>query len=59
MPGGGMKPELIKPLNKSGRLKEIHSSCRKRGESETPSIRKKSLVDESLVAQFKKAIAEC
>ena len=59
MPGGGMKPELIKPLNKSGRLKEIHSSCRKRGKSETPSIRKISLVDESLVAQFKKAIAEC
>jgi copper homeostasis protein len=59
MPGGGMKPELINPLNKNGRLKEIHSSCRKRGEPETPSIQKKSLIDESLVAQFKKAIAEC
>lgn len=59
MPGGGMKPELIKPLNKNGRLKEIHSSCRKPGEPEKPSIQKRSLIDESLVAQFKKAIAEC
>jgi len=59
MPGGGMKPEFIKPLNINGRLKEIHSSCRKRGEPENPSIRKRSLIDESLIAQFKKAIAEC
>ncbi|MBD8489992.1 copper homeostasis protein CutC [Echinicola sp. CAU 1574] len=28
MPGGGMKPELVEELSKSGNLKEIHASCK-------------------------------
>jgi copper homeostasis protein len=59
MPGGGMKPEYITSLNKNERLKEIHSSCRKRGATEDESAQKRSMIDENLIAQFKKAIAEC
>lgn len=29
MPGGGMKPEFIEPLQKTGFLKEVHASCKK------------------------------
>lgn len=29
MPGGGMKPEYVKPLSETGYLREIHSSCKK------------------------------
>lgn len=29
IPGGGMKPELIQPLEKTGFLKEIHAGCKK------------------------------
>ena len=28
MPGGGMKPELIDSLNRSGKLREMHASCK-------------------------------
>lgn len=28
MPGGGMKPELVAPLEETGRLREIHASCK-------------------------------
>lgn len=59
MPGGGMKPEFIKPLNHSGRLKEIHASCRKRGLAECESAHKRSMIDENLVALFKKAGPGC
>lgn len=58
MPGGGMKPELIKPLNQNGRLKEIHASCRKRGKTEDESAQKRSMIDENLVGLFKKASAD-
>jgi len=58
MPGGGMKPELIKPLNQNGRLTEIHASCRKRGKTEDESVRKRSMIDENLVGLFKKASAD-
>lgn len=58
MPGGGMKPELIKQLNEYGRLQEIHASCRKRDVTENASKRKKSMIDEKIIAQFKQAIAE-
>ena len=34
MPGGGMKPELVEPLQKSGFLKEIHAGCKKVRRSE-------------------------
>lgn len=30
MPGGGMKPEWVKPLAESGHLREIHASCKTR-----------------------------
>lgn len=29
MPGGGMAPELIKPMQETGYLEEIHASCKK------------------------------
>lgn len=29
MPGGGMRPEFISPLRKSGYLREVHASCKK------------------------------
>ena len=29
MPGGGMTPELIQPLNQNGELREIHASCKR------------------------------
>lgn len=58
MPGGGMKPELIKPLNQNGRLKEIHASCRKRRKTEDESAQKRSMIDENLVGLFKKASAD-
>lgn len=58
MPGGGMKPELIKPLNRNGKLREVHASCRKRGEADDESAQKRSMIDENLVARFKEAIAE-
>lgn len=35
MPGGGMKPELVEPLRKSGFLKEIHAGCKKLRRSES------------------------
>lgn len=28
IPGGGMKPELVEPLRKTGYLKEIHAGCK-------------------------------
>ena len=28
MPGGGMKPEFVEPLRKTGYLKEVHASCK-------------------------------
>lgn len=28
MPGGGMKPELVQPLAKTGYLREVHASCK-------------------------------
>jgi len=59
MPGGGMKPEFINPLNQSGRLKEIHASCRKKGETDNESVQKRSMIDETLVTQFKKELANC
>ena len=34
MPGGGMKPEFIKPLAETGYLREIHASCKQRRPSE-------------------------
>ncbi|MFO7845562.1 MAG: copper homeostasis protein CutC [Balneolaceae bacterium] len=58
MPGGDMKPELIKPLNQNGRLKEIHASCRKRGKTKDESAQKISMIDENLVGLFKKASAD-
>jgi copper homeostasis protein len=35
MPGGGMKPELIEPMLKTGRLREIHASCKEFRPSES------------------------
>lgn len=54
MPGGGMKPELIKPLNQNGGLKEIHASCRERDKTEDGSAQKRSMINENLVGLFKK-----
>lgn len=34
MPGGGMVPNLIKPMKETGYLKEIHASCKKVEKSE-------------------------
>lgn len=34
MPGGGLKPEHVRTLKKTGLLKEIHASCKKIRESE-------------------------
>lgn len=58
MPGGGMKPGLIKPLDENGRLQEVHASCRKRSLPENASNRKRSMIDEKVVAEFKHAIAK-
>jgi copper homeostasis protein len=58
MPGGGMKPGLIKPLHENGGLKEVHASCRKRDVGEDASNQKRSMIDSSIIAQFKKEIAE-
>jgi copper homeostasis protein len=35
MPGGGMKPELVEPLRKTGWLREIHASCKEFRSSES------------------------
>ncbi len=35
MPGGGMKPEQVEPLRKTGLLREIHASCKKFRQSES------------------------
>lgn len=37
MPGGGMKPEFIKPLAETGSLREVHASCKRRRSSESKS----------------------
>lgn len=34
IPGGGMKPEFVEPLRKTGFLKEIHAGCKKVRRSE-------------------------
>jgi copper homeostasis protein len=57
MPGGGMKPEFISTLNENGRLNEVHASCRKRELAEDALIPKSSVIDEKLVARFKKETA--
>lgn len=58
MPGGGMKPGLIKKLHKYGNLREVHASCRKRGLTEDASAPKQSMIDKKIVIQFKKEIAK-
>ena len=58
MPGGGMKPEHINHLNQSGKLKEVHASCRKRGGSEDELAQKRSMIDEKLVELFKRRISD-
>ena len=58
MPGGGMRPEFINPLNQNRKLKEIHASCRKRGGSEDELAQKRSMIDEKLVALFKRRISD-
>jgi copper homeostasis protein len=69
MPGGGMKPELVAPLRKTGYLKEIHASCKTirpaeriqtnsevkltAGEEESGVL----TVDKSLFEKFRKAVS--
>lgn len=69
IPGGGMKPEFIEPLRKTGFLKEIHAGCKKVKQSEnqyykdgvqftsTP-LESGSLltVDRDLMSEFRKQI---
>ena len=58
IPGGGMRPEFINPLNQNGKLKEVHASCRKRGGSEDEIAQKRGMIDEKLVALFKRRISD-
>ena len=69
MPGGGMKPELVAQLRKTGYLKEIHTSCKAirpseriqtnsevkltAGEEESGVL----TVDETLFKKFRKAVS--
>ncbi len=69
MPGGGMIPEHITPLNETGYLKEIHASCKKIRLSEqnysNPDVKLTAgadkepgvlTVDDSLFEKFRKAM---
>jgi copper homeostasis protein len=58
MPGGGMKPEYISPLNSEGELREIHASCRSSRTHKDTSAPKSSMIDESLIKEFKMARIE-
>jgi len=70
MPGGGTAPEHLKPLDISGHLREVHSSCKTFRDSQSsyfnPDLQlseggaaseKVLTVDESLVSAFQKEIA--
>lgn len=45
MPGGGMKPELVQPLRKTGYLREVHASCKMFVESTESSKNEESAED--------------
>lgn len=57
MPGGGLKPEHLKELNKQGLLQEFHASCRSKTSAELVSQYDKSSIDPRIVNQFRKAAA--
>ncbi len=64
MPGGGMEPRFIEPLNSSGKLKEVHASCKEwekvsfsnsRMYQETQVLRRLT-ISRKKVADFKKIL---